>query len=194
MKKISLLLLAIVFAGCASYQPPTPHIIPAEEPTQEQTAAEVLTPPVSAESNFEITTPSGIVYTNMQGFFVKNTAYLPNDENFFIAVNDNMFLTMFGVAKTLDNVVTVPDFNKNIVLAVVLKPAKYDYDIIVNDIIISGEELTFKYGVVVKNSIMYTSTFFKAVEIERPPTGVKNIVFDNGKQVVKVPFTVAKPK
>jgi len=184
MKNICLLAFALFLGGCA------PHIVaPA---VQEQIGEEVLPPAAAPESRFRVTAPSGIVYTDMQGFFVKSTAFLPNDVNYFIATSERMFLSVFGVARTMDNVVTVPDFSKNIVLAIALKPSRTRHDVIIRDIIISGEELTLRYNVVSRGSFPHTTSFFRAIEIERPHSGIRTIVFDDGKGAVRVPYTVPR--
>jgi len=194
MKNTWLAFVALLFlGGCATLfdSRPPQQFIPVEvEDARDGVAAEVTY--VAAPQRFRVTAPSGIVYTDMQGFFVRNTAQLSNEVNYFIATNERMFLSVFGVARTLENVITIPDFENNIVLSIVLAPSRTQQEVIIRDVEIIGSELIVRYSIASRGSFPHTTVFFRSIEIERPRTNITTITFDGGRNVVRVPFAVPR--
>lgn len=72
-------------------------------------------------------TTSGQLDVNpLSGYFVKNTIQVTDSLTFWIVDNQQAFDSLFGVAKTMNNTITRPDFGTQVVVAATMPPSWYN--------------------------------------------------------------------
>ncbi|RFS23262.1 hypothetical protein DVR12_09585 [Chitinophaga silvatica] len=65
----------------------------------------------------------------LSGYFLKNTIQVNDSLTFWIIDNQQTFDSLFGVAKTMTNKITQPDFGTQIVVAATMPPTYYNTQI-----------------------------------------------------------------
>ncbi len=94
----------------------------------------------------------------MSGYFVKST-YKPNaDINFIVLKNKAQFDELLGIARTMKNSISTPDFDNTIIAAIVLKTTKNETKIKVKDAKLEGNTLNVYADIETGKELSYSST------------------------------------
>lgn len=91
------------------------------------------------EENKETTTevqkpaPEIVKTKELSGYFVKNTFKSEEDVNLILMKDKTQFDDLFGVAKTMNNQIDEPDFDNNLLVAIILKSTDMDTDLKISE-------------------------------------------------------------
>ncbi len=126
----------------------------------------------------------------LNGYFLKNTYKLSSDTECILFTNQASFDLALGVAKTMNNKIDKPDFEKNIVAGIALKPAKQKTNIVITKAEKAGEMINVYAEVTIGEAITYTMQPF-AVFCFPKEEGVNalNFIVD-GKVIRSFPLNV----
>ncbi|MCL2334848.1 MAG: copper resistance protein NlpE [Endomicrobia bacterium] len=157
----------------------------------------VQPPQISKETVKQVEAQAGNIaasaplkFSEMKGYFLKNSVKLPNDVNFITAYSDKSFDAALGIAKTMTNTITMADMRKNIVAVIAMKPSMTVNDIKINNAYLVGTNIYIDYEITSKavSDVGYFISNMKVFEIERPQI-VTNVSFsDPSKNITVLPF------
>ncbi len=123
----------------------------------------------------EETKTSGITLTELNGYFIKNTVEFTTDTMFVVLKNKADFNQYFGVAKTMSNSITKPDFEKNYIAAIVLQPSTTVRKVTLTKHHITKGTLTINYKIEEQNDQKSFQT--SSLRLFEVPRNIKTIEF-----------------
>lgn len=80
-----------------------------------------------------------LIVRPLVNYFLENTVQLDNGVNCFVITTQPEFRKMFGMAKTVDNVIVEPDFTKENVIVIAMPATNHDMVITYTDAIRAGD-------------------------------------------------------
>lgn len=90
--------------------------------------------------NVAYTQPQRVLIVRpLVNYFLENTVQLDNGVNCFAITTQPEFRKMFGVAKTVDNVIVEPDFTKENVIVIAMPATNHDMVITYTDAVRAGD-------------------------------------------------------
>lgn len=101
----STFILLFMFASCGSNNPPT---------SKTNTTLDV---PPSTNSQLDV--------NPLSGYFVKNTIKVTDSLTFWVIDNKQIFDSLFGMGRTMNNTIVQPDFGTQIVIAATMPTSWY---------------------------------------------------------------------
>ncbi len=119
-----------------------------------------------------------IMFKQLHNYFLRNTIKLENDINVFTAQDMKTFDSLFGIAKTFQNKVTIPDFKKYSVIAIAAKASNIATAIIVNGIVAASQGIAVNISIKYSGEQSYTSIPMILIMIPKQIAGTNVAVID----------------
>jgi hypothetical protein len=174
MKKIIILLTIVLSAaGCVTVQ----KHVPAE--TVKEVESKVLVRPGKQ-----------LQFKELNGYFLRTGVKLPQEINFFTVNSLNKLYSVLSVSRITPNVIDTPDFDKDIVVVIVMKPSPVSNVVAINEVYLIGSNIYIEYDIKsdVSKKLGYFVSNAKAFKIEKPKI-ITNVYFvDDRKNMTAVPF------
>lgn len=136
------------------------------------------------------TSASRIGMVPLNNYFVKNTVALPDEYNYKVSVSQADFDQAFGIAATMNNTITKPDFSGQVVVAVMGKPSSVQQEIGFESAALGNGDLNIYYKVKKGSEQSYTSTALALAAVPKS-TSVKKANFYQDSVLVKtIPVSI----
>lgn len=128
---------------------------------------------------------TSIGFTPLINFIVRQDVHLTEEVSYWYYNNETDFRNTFTLTKSSPGLSTVPDFEKERVLAVALKPTKDIFDIKFTKIDVIGNELNVYYTKSASMGTSFLHTPFTIATIPKSGT-IDHVNFFNGGTKEKV--------
>ncbi len=132
----------------------------------------------------EKTTLGATRFEELNGYFVENDVGFDRDVEFVAVSSLDEFNKYFGTAKTMNNEVTPPDFDKFNVAAIMVKPSKKPGKIKLTKYISEGAKTIVGFEILPGIELNFTSGGLLLFEIPKSRT---NVDFISNKDTINVP-------
>ncbi len=120
----------------------------------------------------------------LAGYFLKNTYKVNDDVDCILFPDQASFDKVLGIAKTMTNKVDKPNFEKNIVAAIALKPTKKNTEISISKAEKVNEAINIYLEQTIGEDLTYTMTPLKVFSFPKE-SGVSTVNFMMGAKVIK---------
>ena len=144
---------------------------------------------LAACSGNRYTSASRIGLVPLNNYFVKNTVALPDEYNYKVSVNQADFDQTFGVAATMNNTITKPDFSGQVVVAVIGKPSSQQQEIGFESAALGNGDLNLYYKVKKGSEQSYTSTALALAAVPRSNSVKKANFYQDSVLVKTIPVS-----
>lgn len=124
-------------------------------------------------------------FEELKGYFVKNTVDFDKDIEYVAVSNQEDFDKYFGIAKTMDNVVTPLDFEKFNVAGILLKPAKKAMKIKMTKFTAEGAKQIIGFNIETSDDQSFTSGKVLLFKIPKSRTSV-DFIYDGETKNIQV--------
>ncbi len=118
------------------------------------------------------------VIEQLDGYFVNNTVQLPEGYTTQHPTNQQEFDKLFGMAQTMNNKISTPDFEKNIIIAVIHSATDKMETITFLSSAVENGTLTIRLATPETAKKSFSITPLALFSIAKDPT-IKQIVFEN---------------
>lgn len=125
----------------------------------------------------------------LNNYFVKNTVALPDEYNYKVSVSQADFDQAFGVAATMNNAITKPDFSGQVVVAVMGKPSSLQQEIGFESASIGNEDLNVYYKVKKGSAQSYTSAALALAAVPKSNSVKKANFYQDSVLVKTIPVS-----
>ncbi len=125
-----------------------------------------------------------VTVQTLNGYFLKNTYKLAEDTSCVLFADQASFDTAFGVAKTMNNKVDKPEFDKDVVAAVAMKATKTKTEIAISKAEKVGEMINVYVEVTTGDALTYTMQPLVVFSFPKE-AGINSVNFMMGGEVVK---------
>lgn len=122
-------------------------------------------------------TASKIGLVRLNSYFTKNTVELPDEVNFRVFTKATDFDSTFGVAQTMDTNVVRPDFNGQIVVAVLNHSTNRETKVQIESAEVIGQDINVYYSVVDTGKVLGFTTSPNAVAAIPKVASAKQVNF-----------------
>ena len=119
---------------------------------------------------------SEITPNALKGYFIKNSFEFTADCMTAVIKDESSFNQQFGMAKTMDNTITKPHFEKNYIAAIMLQPSNAKREVRLTEYQLSNGILTINYEIQEQGTQNdFLSSGLSLFEIPRTVNSVKFI-------------------
>ncbi len=99
---------------------------------------------------------AGVEFKKLSSYFLNNFKELPDAVNVFTAQNDSAFYEVVGIAKTMGNKITVPDFSKETAFIVAGQATNYSTTIDVEQVRVTATDVIIDIKITIGEELTYT--------------------------------------
>jgi len=119
----------------------------------------------------------------LNGYFPRNDIFFETETMHIIITNRDDFDNYFGIAKTMNNIISEIDFNENHVVGILTKPSDEPMVVSIQNAVANKHILTVYYKTVTMEKQSFTSSDIKIFQI---PKTINSVHFSSEKGMIKI--------